>query len=194
MSTAVAGATGYIYFIDTADGQFVKIGYSVNVKRRLSELQVSSPCRLTLRGVVPGNREYEKGIHDIFSDQHVSGEWFRRVDWMDDVINDLDLTGIQDNVDNNTRPRLGPLAVVSTCGVLSAVAEMPQRKDWSVTRKKLEALEPGDVVIFTCPPGISMPAFRSTIITMGRRLSFEGLKICTRTRRRDLHCFLGPLV
>lgn len=82
----------------------------------------------------------------------------------------------------------------SKAGRLSDLAESGQRNDWSLTRSKLKALEPGDVVVFTCLPGFTVSAFRSTILTIGRRLIYPvGWSLSTRTKGRKLHCFLVPL-
>jgi hypothetical protein len=66
--------TGVIYFAK-ADG-FIKIGYTTNLSARLISLQTSSPMRINLMGVIPGNREDEKDLHAKFARLRQHGEWF----------------------------------------------------------------------------------------------------------------------
>lgn len=76
--------TGCVYFIDTIDGLYVKIGFSYNVRKRLRSLQGGSPKLLELRGWVPGNRTSERKLHKMFATDRFSGEWFIRTDRMDE--------------------------------------------------------------------------------------------------------------
>lgn len=52
------GKQGRVYFIETHDGAFVKIGYSIDVPKRLDQLGVMMPG-LRLLGYVPGSRKSE---------------------------------------------------------------------------------------------------------------------------------------
>lgn len=67
---------GWIYFF--ASGDKIKIGYSKNVRRRLSVLSSSSPTDGECIGLLFGGRAFEAAIHDHFAGYHVKGEWFRR--------------------------------------------------------------------------------------------------------------------
>ncbi len=177
---------GCVYFADTVDGRFTKIGYSTNLKTRLVSLRTSSALKLSLRGSIPGTRAAEMALHSQFSKCRAKGEWFRRTPELDATITDLLQTGNAESITIPDPPDSEP-------GRLSDLAASGQRNDWSLTRSKLKALEPGDVVVFTCLPGFSVSAFRSTILTIGRRLSFEdGWTLSTRTKGRKLHCFLAP--
>jgi hypothetical protein len=60
---------GYVYFIRLGDR--IKIGYTENVDRRLSEL----PHEEVL-GVIPGTRDDEQGWHRLLADYRTVGEWF----------------------------------------------------------------------------------------------------------------------
>lgn len=66
-----------IYFIQTADNQFVKIGVTEDPIRRMAGLQTSTPYTLKLLAVMPGGREEESAIHLRFRRYAVRGEWFR---------------------------------------------------------------------------------------------------------------------
>lgn len=66
-----------VYFITTADEQFLKIGVSVDVESRLKNLQTSQPSRLRLVGIIEGDEDVEAQWHRRFRHLRQSGEWFR---------------------------------------------------------------------------------------------------------------------
>ena len=63
-----------IYFIGHTD--YIKIGYTNDIKSRLSKLQVSCPIKLKVLGLVEGDRDEEKKYHNMFKSISCSGEWF----------------------------------------------------------------------------------------------------------------------
>lgn len=65
-----------VYFIQNEFGD-VKIGFSKEPVKRLSELQSGTPGDLELIRVIDGERPTEKWLHDRFSDLHINREWFR---------------------------------------------------------------------------------------------------------------------
>lgn len=65
---------GYIYFILDRTAGAIKIGFSKDVKSRLSALQVSSATKLELLGSMPGTEREEQRLHLRF--ERLSGEWF----------------------------------------------------------------------------------------------------------------------
>jgi hypothetical protein len=70
------GGSGCVYFIETNDGAFVKIGYSIDVPRRFDEIGVLLPG-LRLIGHMPGARMTETWLHRKFKGSRERGEWFR---------------------------------------------------------------------------------------------------------------------
>lgn len=70
------GERGYVYFLQC--GRHVKIGYSQNVKARVSAITYASPKPMLLLGYVRGCRMLERLIHERFAHQRSHGEWFRR--------------------------------------------------------------------------------------------------------------------
>lgn len=66
-----------LYFILHTRRNAVKIGYSADPAARLGGLQTSSPDRLRLLGVCPGDRNDEAALHERFAHLHLRGEWFR---------------------------------------------------------------------------------------------------------------------
>jgi len=67
---------GYVYAINDHEGR-VKIGWSNNPVRRLSEINVVRATRASLYGFVAATRAQEAELHDLLTPWHVSGEWFR---------------------------------------------------------------------------------------------------------------------
>jgi hypothetical protein len=66
----------WIYFLETEDGRFIKIGRSADVIQRLYALQVANPG-LKLLGVLPETGTMsESHIHEQFAADHHEGEWF----------------------------------------------------------------------------------------------------------------------
>jgi hypothetical protein len=63
-----------VYFVRAADR--VKIGKAKNVAARIRELQTSSPYRLELLAIAPGDRREEAAFHRRFKQFRVQGEWF----------------------------------------------------------------------------------------------------------------------
>jgi hypothetical protein len=78
-------------------------------------------------------------------------------------------------------------------GRLSELAEAGHRADWSALNARLKALQPGEVFIVTCPPGMKIPAFRSTLLTNGKRFhKASDWVFRTRTEGTRIHCYLAP--
>ena len=70
-------ASGSVYFIRAGDAGPIKVGYAMNVRRRLSELQMGCPCPLHLLHTEPGTLATERGWHERLADYHHRGEWYR---------------------------------------------------------------------------------------------------------------------
>lgn len=94
---------GFVYFVETADGQFVKIGFSTRLPKRIAELGTlqPSPFRLHFAGAVPGTKRDERSLHLRFSGTHDNGEWFHKTP---------ELAGLLDRLPIRTqlKPPYGP--------------------------------------------------------------------------------------
>ena len=64
-----------IYLI-SHENKFLKIGYTKNIHKRLSQLQTSSPVKLEVLHLIEGDVDLEKELHQSFGNLVVSGEWF----------------------------------------------------------------------------------------------------------------------
>lgn len=69
------GASGVVYFIYSANR--IKIGYTTDVARRVSEIGTCCPFPVTLLLTVTGDEETEKEFHDLFESEREHLEWFR---------------------------------------------------------------------------------------------------------------------
>jgi len=74
--------TYYVYMV--SDGDFVKIGVTSNIKKRINSIGVGNPRKLTLLDLdrVGSNKDgaYKKEafMHDKFKQHNVRGEWFSK--------------------------------------------------------------------------------------------------------------------
>ena len=69
-------AQGYVYFIRVGTTGPIKIGWSNDVFKRLSQLQTGNPFNLCLVKYVAGTYKDELALHKKFSRFRISREWF----------------------------------------------------------------------------------------------------------------------
>jgi hypothetical protein len=74
-SRETVGVQGYIYFFETEDSQYVKIGYASKVSRRMAQISTLVPMRMI--GYFPGSYATESWLHQKFAGDWHTGEWFR---------------------------------------------------------------------------------------------------------------------
>lgn len=67
-----------VYFINCLGTSFCKIGISVNVCSRISNIDVATPHRLIVLGLIDFGdyKEVERILHKSLSFFHIKGEWF----------------------------------------------------------------------------------------------------------------------
>ena len=79
----------FLYFIHEEGNltQF-KIGFTTNMKERLSSLQTGNPRNLVVYKIIPNSsQKQEKQMQDFFDAYHIRGEWYRiTCDMIDDAI------------------------------------------------------------------------------------------------------------
>lgn len=66
---------GWVYFIGQDWGE-VKIGFSVNPKERIKQIQINTEKELKILLAVPGTIQTERDFHEYFDDVRIRGEWF----------------------------------------------------------------------------------------------------------------------
>src|SRR4051812_5494912 len=77
---------GKVYFV-SAPGR-IKIGYTRHPERRLSGLQTTDMEQLTILGVVPGTRAFEKMLHVRAEPHRLRGEWFADCEAVRAIVSD----------------------------------------------------------------------------------------------------------
>lgn len=71
----VEAPASVVYFISS--GSLIKIGVTVELRKRFTSLQCGSPMPLTLLASIPGDRSMEQKLHKQFSHLRTHGEWFK---------------------------------------------------------------------------------------------------------------------
>ncbi len=66
-----------VYFVQSVIGGPIKIGFAINVAKRISALRTGCPFELRLLCSIPGGRREEHALHRAFASLHAGGEWFR---------------------------------------------------------------------------------------------------------------------
>lgn len=66
-----------IYFIRSHCKQFIKIGYTKDLDRRVKEFQTATPKKIKVLGVIDGTTTTESSLHELFKKYRETGEWFR---------------------------------------------------------------------------------------------------------------------
>jgi hypothetical protein len=71
-----------IYFLEDTVTHAIKVGYSSEPERRVTEHQTSSSSPLALLGAIPGNLQDERALHAIMDSRfpRITGEWFEGSD------------------------------------------------------------------------------------------------------------------
>lgn len=73
----VFAETGWVYFVSAKGLDLIKIGWTANIERRLSQLIGASPVELTLVEKWAGTRFDESDYHTQWEHLREHGEWFR---------------------------------------------------------------------------------------------------------------------
>lgn len=68
---------GFVYFVERGVGGPIKIGWSQDVDRRVTELQTANAELLRVIGKIPGRMRNEALMHERFSHLRMEAEWFR---------------------------------------------------------------------------------------------------------------------
>jgi hypothetical protein len=66
-----------VYFIQGVEGGLIKIGHTIQLVVRFKQLEDETGRKLTVLGILEGNRVKERELHVLFADDRVEGEWFR---------------------------------------------------------------------------------------------------------------------
>jgi hypothetical protein len=75
-----------IYFIQRVSDSAVKIGCSTNIDQRLWALVTEHKVKMSVLGVMEGDRVTEREMHTLFRNSWLRGEWFNPTDDLLDFI------------------------------------------------------------------------------------------------------------
>ncbi|MGY4447726.1 hypothetical protein ACVWZR_002386 [Bradyrhizobium sp. i1.3.1] len=79
-SSKVKSSGPVVYLISTDNPEFVKIGYTTCLERRLKSLGTASHVEPTIHLTIEGRRSLERELHTRFEAARYSREWFRLTD------------------------------------------------------------------------------------------------------------------
>lgn len=87
---------GCVYFVQVGCDGPVKIGFTRNLKQRLSALQTSQHEQLNLLGILePATMQIERSLHIQFAEHRRGGEWFSNCEELQEYIaNNTRLVGV----------------------------------------------------------------------------------------------------
>jgi hypothetical protein len=69
-------SNNHLYFIECSVTGLVKIGKTISVRKRLSQIQNGSPTEMKVYAVIRNKGHLEKEIHQRFKNLNHRGEWF----------------------------------------------------------------------------------------------------------------------
>lgn len=125
---------GYVYFIETHDSFYVKIGFSASLARRLAMFTTVMPG-LRFIGCIPGTFADEQRFHSLFPSLRDVGEWFRN---SPDLINFIGTLALIKDVPTSTENDVVNLHMFISRDIMDQVEDFRFENRLS---SKLEAME-----------------------------------------------------
>jgi len=69
---------GTIYFIEAIGLDYVKVGFTTDLEKRMADLRTALPVRLMLLGSITGPATLEGELHTALAAHRHTGEWFAK--------------------------------------------------------------------------------------------------------------------
>lgn len=113
-----------VYFIEDESTSLIKIGFSIDVRRRIQQLAFSLNRPLILRAAVFGGRPLERRLHRAFHKGRQQGEWFTATTELRTLIDVANRVG-NDGPEVSTNPRT-PLELRGRFGLIVKAASVLQ--------------------------------------------------------------------
>lgn len=88
----VRGPLSFVYFIQSENGGFIKIGTAEYPVTRMKAMQSGCPIILKILGCIKGDYKRERQIHSQFCDERRHFEWFEPTPRLLAFIEDILLT------------------------------------------------------------------------------------------------------
>lgn len=112
-----------IYFAQTGDNRFIKIGFATNVTKRVEGLRTGSPMPIKVLATMSGTIPIERQLHARFDHLRVNREWFESSRALVEfALSASQLAGIASDYDPILpyivrEPRIIPILVDAACAV-----------------------------------------------------------------------------
>ncbi|MEU4955204.1 GIY-YIG nuclease family protein [Streptomyces lavendulae] len=158
----------YVYVVGPGRlGSPVKIGWSVNPKVRLTQLQVAHPEPLQILYQHPGPRELEGVLHRKFQRFRCNGEWF-------DFGKADPVPEIEDAASAYTRERSDHLDIRTDRGILRGLWRLHLSSETRAILDQFAAVHDREGVVEVTPEqlgryfGMALPAVRAAIVDLDR--------------------------
>jgi hypothetical protein len=90
---------GFVYFVQSGTKGDIKIGYSINVKKRVQTLKTAMPEGIKLIGFITGDSALEKALHWKFRTLRKNGEWFKCDNDIIDYLNTVNEMKLRNKMD-----------------------------------------------------------------------------------------------
>ena len=157
-----------IYFIK--QGDYVKIGFTNRFKTRLNQLQVSSPIKLEVLGIIEGNKNDEKNMHEKFKHISTNGEWFIYCDELKSFIDLLDNSlmwkyGYLDNINS-------PIGLIKQTRLENNISMEELAEKLGVTKQSVLDMERRDL-----QGRITINALSKALYAMNYKLGIRAISI-----------------
>jgi DNA-binding XRE family transcriptional regulator len=157
-----------LYFIQ--QDQFIKIGYTRDIKSRLSSLQVSSPIKLKVLALMDGTISDEEKMHKMFKHLSVNGEWFQYCDELIKFIEtiDKDLLWFHGFIDHPTNP----IGLIKKCRLERNLAMSDLGKMLGVSKQAIRDMEQREIT-----GSITVKALSKALETMNYKLGIRAKEL-----------------
>jgi hypothetical protein len=82
---------GFVYFVQSGDDGLIKIGYTSDIRKRISSIKTCTPTPIKLLGYIEGDYLTERELHKKFKKYNSRGEWFTCTKEIIDYINEVNI-------------------------------------------------------------------------------------------------------
>jgi len=152
----------YVYFVEAVGAGIIKIGVTVDVSQRVSDLQSCFPYQLKLLTFIPGGLNLERTLHMLFHEHRFKGEWFNA-----EPVRDWIVAGcvVPDELS------------VNGLGVPSGVGQLSPEVIRVTVRERVLPTEPPRKVCASIPSDLWLRCNRSVILSAleGTKLTWDAL-------------------
>lgn len=81
---------GWVYFLQMSKTNLIKIGFATDIEGRIANLRTANPFALELIDEFRAARKAEKMLHRLLKPIHYSREWYRGLNTIEAIIEEID--------------------------------------------------------------------------------------------------------